>query len=375
MSDQSPDSRKTSAALVQIDHRGLSRTLRTVSLWVISLLIAIWVVQANRNFLVMLVVAWLCAIAMDPAINRLTARGWRRSRATGLVLTLVLAVSTAFIVIFGGVLFSQAASLISSLPTLITDLVDQVNKAFSLNLDPNTVIQKLKISPSQIAGWAGNFAGGLVGILSSVIGGLFQILTTLLFCYYFAAEGPRVRRIIGSWMNPSAQKVFVTTWDIAVQKAGGFVASKALMASLSAAMHASFFAIIGVPYWLPMGLITGLVSQFIPTIGTYLGILIPLIIGFIHQPVLAIYILIFATVYQQFENYVISPRISRLTMDVHPAIAFGSVILFANLFGAIGAIFSIPLAAVFVSVLDTYGKRHELIPELQATDDSPITYG
>jgi predicted PurR-regulated permease PerM len=52
-------------------------------------------------------------------------------------------------------------------------------------------------------------------------------------------------------------------------------------------------------------------------------------------------------------------------MDIHPAIAFGSVIIFANLFGAIGAIVSIPLAAALVSIFNTYGMRYELIPELR----------
>ena len=366
--------RQHAQAVVSLDQRALNRSLRAIALWVIGLLFAAWIVQANRNFIVMLVVAWLCAIAMDPTIDRLVGRGWQRNRATGLVLSGVVLATAAFIAAFGGVLFSQAASLIASLPSIITDIVNQINTTFSLTLDPNTIISNLNISPAQIAMWASNFAGGIVGILSTTIGALFQILTTLLFCYYFAAEGPRVRRVIGGWLNPHAQRVFVTTWDIAVQKAGGFVASKALMAAISATMHATFFAVIGVPYWLPMGLITGLVSQFIPTVGTYLGILIPLIIGFIHEPVLGLYILIFATIYQQFENYVVSPRISRITMDVHPAIAFGSVILFANLFGPIGAVFSIPLAAVFVSVVDTYGHRNELIPELLTPNSSGIAF-
>jgi predicted PurR-regulated permease PerM len=57
-------------------------------------------------------------------------------------------------------------------------------------------------------------------------------------------------------------------------------------------------------------------------------------------------------------------------MDIHPAVAFGSVIVFANLFGAVGAIVSIPVAAALVALLDTYGKRYELIPELAETEQS-----
>jgi predicted PurR-regulated permease PerM len=118
------------------------------------------------------------------------------------------------------------------------------------------------------------------------------------------------------------------------------------------------------PYWLPLGLITGITSQFIPTVGTYIGILIPVLFAAFSNPIDAVYIIIFALIYQQVENYLLSPRLSQLTMDIHPAVAFGSVIVFANLFGAVGAIVSVPIAAAMVALLDTYGKRNELIPEL-----------
>ncbi|MDQ6938345.1 MAG: AI-2E family transporter, partial [Actinomycetota bacterium] len=68
--------------------------------------------------------------------------------------------------------------------------------------------------------------------------------------------------------------------------------------------------------------------------------------------------------YQQLENYVFTPRISRRTMDVHPAIALGAVIAGAALFGPVGALIGIPLAAVAVAVINTFSQRHTLLPEL-----------
>jgi predicted PurR-regulated permease PerM len=356
--------------LIALEHAALNRTLRTVVFWIIGFALAMWIFQSNRSFLLLLVVAWLFAISMDPAIRGLTNRGWQRNRATAVVLLGVVVVTLSFIGTFGGILFTQAASLISSLPSLVTNIVEWLNSTFSLSLDPTTIIDKLNVSSSQIATLAGNFAGGIVGMLSSIIGGLFQILTTLLFAYYLAAEGPRARRVMGSWLNPAAQEVFVTMWDVTVKKTGGFVASKFVMAAMSTTAHAIFFAIVGVPYWLPMAIITGITSQFIPTVGTYIGILIPIVITLFNNPIDALWIAIFATVYQQFENYVISPRISELTMNVHPAIAFGSVIVFANLFGAMGAVVAIPLAAALVSLVDTYGHRYELIPALHSVEEA-----
>lgn len=359
--------------LVGIEPANLRQTLRTITIWIAVVVVGEWVIAKNLDFIFLLILAWLVAIAMEPAITWLNKRGLKRGGATGIVLIALILSSLLFLGLFGGVLFSQATSLIQSLPNIVTNVVDWLNSSFKLTLDPNKIIDQLNVSPSQITTWASGVAGGLVGFLSSLLGGIFQGLTLMLFTFYFAAEGPKLRRMIGSWLSPKFQDVFVTTWDIATAKTGGFVVSKLVMAAVSATAHSAFFAIIGVPYWLAMGLITGITSQFIPTVGTYLGILIPIVVTVFQSPMSAVWIMIFAGIYQQFENYVLSPRISRITMDIHPAVAFGSVILFANLFGAMGALVAIPLAAAIVSIIDTYGHRYELIDLLADNDGIEVS--
>jgi predicted PurR-regulated permease PerM len=193
---------------------------------------------------------------------------------------------------------------------------------------------------------------------------VFDLLTVLVFAFYIAADGPRLRRTIGSWLPPTQQRVFVRVWDISLEKTGGFVVSKVILATLSAFAHSVFFWIINVPYWLPMGIFAGVVSQFVPTIGTYIGVAVPAIFAVFDDPIDVIWIVAFATVYQQVENYVFTPRVSRATMDIHPALALGSVFVGAAFFGPIGAIIGIPLAAAVLAVVDTYGQRYELVPEL-----------
>jgi predicted PurR-regulated permease PerM len=124
---------------------------------------------------------------------------------------------------------------------------------------------------------------------------------------------------------------------------------------------------------MPMGLFAGIVSQFIPTIGTYVGIIVPAAFAAPNEPLDALWIVLFATVYQQIENYVLGPRISKATMDLHPAITLAAVFIGAALIGPIGAIIGIPIAAAVIAVLDTYGHRYELVPELHDhfdTDDA-----
>ena len=346
------------------DQASIKWVLRTIILFTAAAMLGLWIFQQNVGLILLILLALLLAVAMEPAVSALSKRGWRRGAATGITMLGVTLLVIAFLVLFGGLLFSQASSLISDLPNLITDLTNWVNNTFGQELDPETLINQLNIQPSQIATWASNFAGGFVGIITGIVGGLFQLLTLALFSFYLSADAPRLKRQIGALLNPSAQKVMVTTWDITVKKTGGFVVSKLLLALASTAAHSLFFAAIGLPYWLPLGLITGITSQFIPTVGTYIGVMIPVLFAVFNNPMDAVLIIVFATLYQQIENYLLSPRLSKITMDIHPAIAFGSVIVFANLFGAIGAIISVPVAAALVALVDTYGKRHELIPEL-----------
>lgn len=357
--------------IVRFDQASIKWVFRTIILFTAAAMLGLWVFQQNVSFILLLLLALLFAVAMEPAVSALANRGWRRGAATGVTMLGITLLATSFLGLFGGILFAQASSLISDLPNLVTDSTQWINTTFNQNLDPDTLINQLNVQPAQIANWASNFAGGFVGIISGIVGGLFQLLTLALFSFYLSADAPRIKRKIGALLKPSAQEVIVTTWEITVKKTGGFVVSKLLLAVASTTAHSLFFAAIGLPYWLPLGLITGITSQFIPTIGTYLGILIPVLFAVFSNPIDAVFIIVFASIYQQIENYLLSPRLSKITMDIHPAIAFGSVIVFANLFGAVGAIISVPVAAALVALVDTYSKRYELIPELMESAKKP----
>jgi predicted PurR-regulated permease PerM len=108
-------------------------------------------------------------------------------------------------------------------------------------------------------------------------------------------------------------------------------------------------------------LFTGLTSQFIPSVGTYIGIALPILVAVAHQPLDAVWVIVGATVYQQVENLFIGPRLGRATMNIHPAVALGSVFVGAALLGATGALISVPVAAAIISVAQAYAHRYDII--------------
>jgi predicted PurR-regulated permease PerM len=110
-----------------------------------------------------------------------------------------------------------------------------------------------------------------------------------------------------------------------------------------------------------LGLWVGLMSQFLPVVGTYLAGILPVLVTLLSSPVDALIVLVFIVLYQQIENYLFAPRITARTMELHPAVAFGAAIGGAALLGPIGAILALPAAAMVQALVGGWGQRYDVV--------------
>ncbi|MGV9482745.1 AI-2E family transporter, partial [Gordonia aichiensis] len=168
-----------------------------------------------------------------------------------------------------------------------------------------------------------------------------------------------------SLLPPKQQKHVLRAWDIAVEKTGGYIYSRALLALCSAIAHYVALRVLDVPSAFALALWVGVVSQFIPTVGTYLAGALPVLVALVHDPISALWILLFIVGYQQFENYVLQPRITATTLDMHPAVAFGAVIAGAALLGPTGALLAIPVTATMQGFAGAYVRRYEVAEDAE----------
>ena len=330
---------------------------------------AVWAFLNLRAFLGLLFLAWLFAISIEPIVERLVRRGLRRGAATGLVLIGLVLLAAGFAAVFGALLVDQLAALVESLPDVVGNVVDEANRRFGTDFAQDDIIAALNLTPDRLQELAGQLAPGVLGIVTAVLGVVFQFFTFLLFGYYMSAQGPALRDAVSRRFPPKQQLVIATVWQIAVEKTGGYVLSRLVLAVIAAVVTGVTLLVLGVPFWLPLAIWTGVVSQFIPTIGTYLAIALPALVALGGDPLDALWVVIMGTLYQQVENYLLAPRVTARTVSIHPAVAFGAVIAGAALFGPLGALVSIPVVAAIEAVIDTYGHRYELV---EATD-SPET--
>ncbi|WP_425265324.1 AI-2E family transporter [Streptomyces rubellomurinus] len=340
--------------------RWLPRAMLLALLFVGLFQLASWAFLQLTDLFVMLLVAFFLSLALEPAVDRLAARGVRRGVGTFLVFLAVGIAVVGFVAALGTLLVDQVAKIAKDLPHLVDNVILWVNRTFHQDLSLGQLQQKVLKDSGAIEGYAQQAADNVWGLSSTVIGGLFQTFTVGLFTFYFTAEGPRVRRTVCSLLPPAKQGEVLRAWEIALAKTGGYLYSRAVLALVSAAGHWVMFALIDLPYAVALAVWVGVMSQFVPTIGTYLAGALPVLVALTVQPVDGLWVLAFTVVYQQVENYVLHPRITARTMDVHAAVAFGAVIAGAALLGAVGALIAIPVAATLQGFVGTYVRRYEV---------------
>jgi predicted PurR-regulated permease PerM len=326
-----------------------------------------WAFHQLIGLLINILIAFFLALAIEPAVGRMAARGMRRGLATFIVFFAVIAVGVGFVVLLGSMLAGQIVDMVEDFPKYLDSVIRWINSTFHTDLS-RVEVQDSVLRSDWLRKYVQNSASGVLDVSATVLGGLFKLLTIFLFSFYFAADGPRLRRALCSVLPPAKQTEVLRAWEIAVDKTGGYLYSRGLMALISGGAHYILLEILGVPYAPALAVWVGLVSQFIPTIGTYLAGALPMLIAFTVNPWYALWVLGFVVVYQQFENYVLQPKLTSKTVDIHPAVAFGSVVAGTALLGPVGALIAIPAIATLQAFLGAYVKRY-------AVTDDPRVHG
>ncbi len=313
------------------------------------------------SLLLLLLVALFLSLAIEPGVKRLTARGWKRGRATGVILLGLIIGVIFFVAAIGTLVATQAADLLQNSDRYVTRTVNFLNDTFGANIDAQEVNDSIQDPDGPVQEFIRGQQGEALKLSVTALGLLLQGFSVMLFTYYLVSDGPRMRRSICSRLEPKRQRVVLDTWELAIDKTGGYLYSRALLAGFSAFIHWVSFQSIGTAAPVALAIWVGLISQFIPVIGTYVAGVLPILVTFIDSPVKALAVVLVIVLYQQLENFLISPRITARTMEIHPAISFGSAIAGGALLGPVGAVLGLPVAAMAVALASAYGERHELI--------------
>jgi predicted PurR-regulated permease PerM len=304
---------------------------------------------------VLVVVSLFFSFAMEPAVARLSKR-MRRGAATAIVLAGVVLSIVGLAAIGGAVIIQEGSRLVENLPSIAASLQARLH-GLGINIDlveqmaPGGTLDHLRQSSQ---GWISD----LPQTAASAVG---TFLVMLFMTFYFAADSHRLIKSACSLISPSRQQHIVRAWELAIEKAGGYLYSRVVLAGASAAVHALVFVALGVEYPIPMGIWVGVVSQVIPIVGTYLAGALPVIVELGVSTEKALAVLVVIVIYQQIENIGIAPRVTRNTMNIHPLAGFVSVLAGGALLGWVGALVAVPVTATAVAFISAFLPRHDVV--------------
>jgi predicted PurR-regulated permease PerM len=325
------------------------------------LLIVTGLLAKLGGFLAILAISFFLSFAIEPAVNWFAAHGWRRGLATGLVFLIILVSVIALIALIVPAVINGVQQALSAFPDWIQRATDFANRHFGLDLSSEKLQESLRSSARDLASAAGNIAQGLFGIGAAIVGGIFRWFTIAFFTFYIVAEGPKLRRAICSMLPPERQQRVLWTWNTAIDMTGGYFYSRLLLAVINGTLMFGVLHLLQVPFAAPLAIFVGVVSEFIPTVGTYIAGAAPVLIALIYSPPDALWIIGWIVLYQQIENIWLSPRLTAKTMSLHPAVAFGAALIGGAIGGVLAAFLALPVAGVIQAAIQTYARRYEVV--------------
>lgn len=292
------------------------------------------------------VIAAFIAVALSGPVSLLEKR-MPRALAIGLVYLLLILIPAGIAAAVIPPVVDQGVNFVNDLPRYSNDLQDAVEgndrlAEINRNFGATNELQRLaENAPDHI----GEAAGVVRDVGSGLFSGLFSALTIFVLSIFMTARG-RV------WINGAlrlhggkeAQAVGVALDRIA-NAVGHYVAGAAIQATIAGVAAFIVLSILGVPF---AGALAVLVALFdlIPLVGATIAGIIVLIVTLFHDfPTATIVWVIFGIAYQQFENYVIQPQIHKRAVQLEPFVVLISVICGGVLFGIVGALLAIPIAA------------------------------
>ena len=332
--------------------------LNRAFIYVLFIGIAVIIFLRVKPLIFDLFVALVLAALAEPVVYRLSKKFGRNVSA-------LISVGILLLVIFGiifsliPVMVQEIYFLSTQLPTYLDNILDYINsEGFTISsqsLDLEAQFGTFIKSYGETVGETVVFAGQ--GVLSAL--GHFVII--FFFSFYLISEGEGWRENLKDTISPTYSNLIDQVWTIGVSKAGGFIVARVILGILASMVFTISFLIIGLPSAVALGIAAGVLSQLIPVIGTFLGGIVPVLASISLGANSVLYTLLVLSIYQLVENYLISPKVTQSTMEIHPAVAVFSTIFGAYTLGAVGAILALPVAATIQGVAGTIieNKRNE----------------
>jgi predicted PurR-regulated permease PerM len=332
-----------------------ARTIVRVVLIVLTIIFTIYLVYLLRRPLTWIFIAGFLAVALSGPVSFLE-RSMRRGFAIALVYIALILIPIVLVAVLVPPVVEQLNNLINNLPTYVQDVQDFVERnrrLRQLEQDYN-ITAELQRQASSLTGRVGDAAGILSDIGLGLVNSIFAGVSIIILSLFMLGSGRGWLAWFARRQDPEREAWLNRLFDRIGNAVGNYVAGALLQALVAGLLAFVVLTILGVPYAGSLAVLI-FVLDLIPLVGATLGAIIVAIITLFQDfPTATIVWIVWSIVYQQFENSVIQPRIQARAVQIHPFIVLTSVLFGSTLFGIMGALLAIPIAAAIQIVIIEY---------------------
>lgn len=320
-----------------------------------------WLLFTVRSMLITIYISALLAMGISPLVRiierpRVT---WLSSRLPRwlAILLIYAAIIGAIVALAAAVippLVQQFEELWRALPSTIERGQDFLIRIGILN-DRITLGEAMQQAP---AAGAGNAAAAAFGYLRNVVGGLFGAITILLLTFYMLVESREILSFFVRLSSVKERRRVAMVSHAVTQKVSAWMGGQLLLSLVIGLTSAIGLWAMGVPYFYVLALISA-VGEMIPLVGPILAAIPAILVAATVSPGLAIGVAVFFIAQQQLENTILVPKLMGRQVGLSPVTVIVALGIGSQLLGVVGAILSVPTAAILQVLFEELVARDE----------------
>jgi predicted PurR-regulated permease PerM len=300
-------------------------------------------VRSVLDLLILIVISAVLAIGMEPLIERLGGWGLTRGWAVLILVATTLAAVALFAMLVIPTLVHQASGLGDDMPRYLAGWENR-NDWLGNTMRANHITDQVRTFIQELPQRAGHSFGTILSLAGRLGTIAFGILTVAVLTIYFMLSLPSMRRTSLILVPSRYRRRGRAVMDTSIERIGGYVVGN-LVTSVVCGMAALVaLLVMGVPFAVPLALWAGL-ADLIPAVGAFLGAAPAILVAFVESPVRGVLVLVYFIAYQQFENYVLVPRVMKNAVNLSPAAVIIATLIGGSLAGLAGALLALPVAA------------------------------
>jgi len=341
---------KRQKVLIDISYESILR--------VFAVVFALFFLYYILDVIFIVFVAVLLALTMEPAVDSMQKKnGIPRVFGAGALFVSTLSIIALIIYAITPTLAHEIGQMATSLPVYMEkiDFEYLIDGGESMGLDASAVQDILVQASTALKNAAAYLITGTMGFL----GGIFSVILIIVIAFYLVLEDNGIEKLVRAATLPEeTHKRVMQIVKKIEKKLGQWFIGQITLGVIVGTLSLIGLSIIGVPYALVLALIAGTL-ELIPYIGPMLSAIPAVLIGLTVSPTVAALTFILYFMIQEFENYLIVPKVMEKSVGLHPVIIIIAAVIGGQLGGVPGMILAVPIATIVSIIVEDFRNERE----------------